>query len=42
MTVIVDGYNLLHASGVFGEERGARGFEQFLMLPRHLMACRDG
>ena len=28
MTVIVDGYNLLHASGVFGEERGARGFEQ--------------
>ena len=28
MTVIVDGYNLLHASGVFGDERGARGFEQ--------------
>ena len=28
MTTIIDGYNLLHASGVFGEERGARGFEQ--------------
>ncbi|NDC64085.1 MAG: hypothetical protein EBZ59_08915, partial [Planctomycetia bacterium] len=28
MTVIIDGYNLLHASGVFGAERGARGFEQ--------------
>ena len=28
MTVIIDGYNLLHASGVFGKERGARGFEQ--------------
>ena len=28
MTVIIDGYNLLHASGVFGKERGPRGFEQ--------------
>lgn len=28
MTLIIDGYNLLHASGVFGETRGARGFEQ--------------
>jgi len=28
MTLIVDGYNLLHASGVFGRERGSRGFEQ--------------
>jgi len=28
MTVIIDGYNLLHASGVFGAERGPRGFEQ--------------
>ena len=28
MTLIVDGYNLLHASGVFGPDRGARGFEQ--------------
>jgi len=28
MTLIVDGYNLLHASGVFGPERGPRGFEQ--------------
>lgn len=28
MTVIIDGYNLLHASGVFGTERGPRGFEQ--------------
>jgi len=28
MTLIVDGYNLLHASGVFGESRGPRGFEQ--------------
>ena len=28
MTTIIDGYNLLHASGVFGEERGPRGFEQ--------------
>ena len=27
MTLIIDGYNLLHASGVFGEERGPRGFE---------------
>lgn len=28
MTLIIDGYNLLHASGVFGAERGLRGFEQ--------------
>ena len=28
MTLIVDGYNLLHASGVFGRDRGPRGFEQ--------------
>jgi uncharacterized protein len=28
MTLIIDGYNLLHASGVFGESRGPRGFEQ--------------
>ena len=27
MTLIIDGYNLLHASGVFGAERGPRGFE---------------
>lgn len=27
MTLIIDGYNLLHASGVFGSERGAGGFE---------------
>jgi predicted RNA-binding protein with PIN domain len=28
MALIIDGYNLLHASGVFGEDRGPRGFEQ--------------
>ena len=28
MNLIIDGYNLLHASGVFGRERGPRGFEQ--------------
>lgn len=28
MTLIIDGYNLLYASGVFGAERGPRGFEQ--------------
>ncbi|MDA1041123.1 MAG: NYN domain-containing protein [Planctomycetota bacterium] len=28
MTLVIDGYNLLHASGVFGAERGRRGFEQ--------------
>lgn len=28
MTLIIDGYNLLHASGVFGVDRGPRGFEQ--------------
>lgn len=28
MKLIIDGYNLLHASGVFGATRGADGFEQ--------------
>jgi predicted RNA-binding protein with PIN domain len=28
MTLIIDGYNLLHASGVFGAARGPKGFEQ--------------
>jgi predicted RNA-binding protein with PIN domain len=28
MTLIIDGYNLLHASGVFGSARGPKGFEQ--------------
>jgi len=28
MTLIIDGYNLLHAAGVFGADRGPRGFEQ--------------
>jgi predicted RNA-binding protein with PIN domain len=28
MTLIIDGYNLLHASGVFGATRGPKGFEQ--------------
>jgi predicted RNA-binding protein with PIN domain len=28
MTLIIDGYNLLHASGVFGTTRGPKGFEQ--------------
>jgi predicted RNA-binding protein with PIN domain len=28
MTCIIDGYNLLHASGVFGKDRGPKGFEQ--------------
>jgi predicted RNA-binding protein with PIN domain len=27
MRILIDGYNLLHASGVFGETRGPRGFE---------------
>jgi predicted RNA-binding protein with PIN domain len=27
MKILIDGYNLLHASGIFGAERGARGFE---------------
>jgi len=27
MKILVDGYNLLHASGVFGAARGPRGFE---------------
>ena len=26
--IIIDGYNLLHASGVFGDARGPLGFEQ--------------
>jgi predicted RNA-binding protein with PIN domain len=28
MKLIIDGYNLLHASGVFGDTRGPGGFEQ--------------
>ena len=28
MNIIIDGYKLLHASGVFGDERGPKGFEQ--------------
>jgi len=28
MTLILDGYNVLHASGVFGDDRGPRGFEK--------------
>jgi predicted RNA-binding protein with PIN domain len=27
MKILIDGYNLLHASGVFGDARGPRGFE---------------
>lgn len=27
MKILIDGYNLLHASGIFGADRGARGFE---------------
>lgn len=27
MKILIDGYNLLHASGIFGGVRGARGFE---------------
>lgn len=27
MHILIDGYNLLHAAGVFGEERGPGGFE---------------
>jgi predicted RNA-binding protein with PIN domain len=27
MKILIDGYNLLHASGVFGKARGPRGFE---------------
>lgn len=27
MRILIDGYNLLHASGVFGEKRGPGGFE---------------
>ena len=36
--IIIDGYNLLHASGIFGAERGPRGFEQSrLALLDHLL-----
>jgi predicted RNA-binding protein with PIN domain len=38
MTLIIDGYNLLHASGVFGEERGRRGFEQSRLKLLDLLA----
>jgi len=31
VTLIIDGYNLLHASGIFGADRGPRGFEQSRM-----------
>ncbi|NDC54178.1 MAG: hypothetical protein EBZ74_07740 [Planctomycetia bacterium] len=38
MTLIIDGYNLLHASGVFGAERGPRGFEQSRLRLLDLLA----
>jgi predicted RNA-binding protein with PIN domain len=38
MTVIIDGYNLLHASGVFGKDRGPRGFEQSRLALLDLLA----
>jgi len=38
MTLIIDGYNLLHASGVFGNERGPRGFEQSRLKLLDLLA----
>lgn len=38
MTLIIDGYNLLHASGVFGEDRGPRGFEQSRLKLLDLLA----
>ena len=38
MTLIIDGYNLLHASGVFGAERGPRGFEQSRLALLDLLA----
>lgn len=38
MTLIIDGYNLLHASGVFGAERGPRGFEQSRLTLLDLLA----
>lgn len=38
MTLIIDGYNLLHASGVFGAERGPRGFEQSRLKLLDLLA----
>jgi hypothetical protein len=42
MTVIIDGYNLLHASGVFGRERGPRGFEQSRLALLDMLADRLG
>ncbi|MFN6189415.1 MAG: NYN domain-containing protein [Planctomycetia bacterium] len=42
MTVIIDGYNLLHASGVFGKERGPRGFEQSRLALLDMLADRLG
>lgn len=38
MTLIIDGYNLLHASGVFGAARGPRGFEQSRVALLDLLA----
>lgn len=38
MTLIIDGYNLLHASGVFGAERGPRGLEQSRLALLELLA----
>jgi len=38
MTLIIDGYNLLHASGVFGSARGPRGFEQSRVALLDLLA----
>jgi len=38
MTLIIDGYNLLHASGVFGAERGSRGLEQSRLALLELLA----
>ncbi|MBM3953885.1 MAG: hypothetical protein FJ309_04610 [Planctomycetes bacterium] len=38
MTLIIDGYNLLHASGVFGADRGPRGFEQSRVALLDLLA----
>ena len=38
MTLIIDGYNLLHASGVFGDDRGPRGFEASRLALLDLLA----
>jgi len=38
MTLIIDGYNLLHASGVFGDDRGPRGFERSRLALLDLLA----